>query len=145
MSVLKFVQRSGSWLNSLYQTVQSSLHKHILQVCFTLQTYYDVHTYIHTYIHTHIHTYIYMHTYIHTAGNSTPHIDIDNSSFTINVTCRHDFYEINNTCTPRCDKWEQSPHDTTIAVLTVLNFAAWLGLLVGVIVIISSCIRYKNM
>ena len=78
-----------------------------------------------------------MHTYIHAVENSSiPAID---------VTCRDDFYEINNTCAPRCDKWEQNPHNITIAVLVVQNFAAWLGLLVGIIVIISSCIRYKNM
>ena len=57
---------------------------------------------------------------------------------TSNLNCSPDFIMINSSCRPRCDGWEQSSHEKTVAVTVIELFAAALGLTVGIVVIVSN-------
>ena len=65
------------------------------------------------------------------------------SNFT--KTCREDFIEINMTCQPRCDKFEQSSHVGTQLLIISEIFACFFGLLVCVLIIGLSIKDYKTM
>lgn len=66
-------------------------------------------------------------------------------NMSVDLNCRDDFVMINSSCQPRCDRWEQSSHWKIVFVTVVELFAAILGLSVGIVVIVSSIIRRKNM
>ena len=65
------------------------------------------------------------------------------SNFT--KTCREDFIEINLTCQPRCDKFEQSSHVGTQVLISAEIFASVFGLLVCILIIGLSIKDYKTM
>ena len=45
----------------------------------------------------------------------------------------------------RCDSWEQSPHEVTVALKVIVLIAASFGLLAGIIVVAISCLRWRVM
>ena len=65
------------------------------------------------------------------------------SNFT--KTCREDFIEINMTCQPRCDKFEQSNHIGTQFLIIAEIFASVFGLLVCILIMGLSIKDYKTM
>ena len=65
------------------------------------------------------------------------------SNFT--KTCREDFIEINMTCQPRCDKFEQSNHIGTQLLIIAEIFASVFGLLVCILIMGLSIKDYKTM
>ena len=61
------------------------------------------------------------------------------------TVCTDQFSKIDGLCLAKCDRFEQSSHDVTFAVFITEFFAAWFGLIIGIIVIIISFIRWKVM
>ena len=61
------------------------------------------------------------------------------------TVCADQFFKVNGTCYARCDSFEQSPHDVTVAVQNIQLFAACYGTTVGIIVLILSFVRWKTM
>ena len=68
-----------------------------------------------------------------------------NSSFPQDRVCADQFIKVNGTCYPRCDSFEQSPHDVTVALKIIRLFAACYGLVVGIVVLILSFVNWKTM
>ena len=60
-------------------------------------------------------------------------------------TCRGDFIQINMTCQPRCDNFEQSSHLGTKLLIIGEIFASVYGLLVCILIIRKSIKDYKTM
>ena len=67
------------------------------------------------------------------------------SSLPQDTVCADQFVKVNGTCLARCDSFEQSPHDVTIALKTIRQFAACYGFSVGIVVLILSFVRRKAM
>ena len=69
-----------------------------------------------------------------------------NSSLLSDETvCSDQFSKINGSCHARCDSFEQSSHDVSFAVFIIELFAACFGLIIGIIVITLSFLRWKAM
>ena len=79
------------------------------------------------------------------SGNSNPSLTTGNSSLQQDTVCDDQFIKVNGTCYARCDSFEQSPHDVTVALDIVQIFAASYGIIVGAIVLIISIVRWKTM
>ena len=80
------------------------------------------------------------------------HTDIFNNTVNItdawegfNVSCREDFYELNNTCLPRCDKFEVYTHAEYMVVIVCQVFASSIGVFICLLIIILSIKDYKIM
>ena len=76
------------------------------------------------------------------------HVDISSSgtsSLPQDTVCADQFIKVNGICYPRCDKFELSPHDVTVALKGSKWFAACYGLVVGIVVIMLSFVRWKTM
>ena len=72
-------------------------------------------------------------------------INITDTWEDFNITCREDFYELNNTCLPRCDKFEGNPHTASLTMVVSEEVAVSIGVLACLIIIILSIKDYKTM
>ena len=61
------------------------------------------------------------------------------------TVCSDQFVKVNGTCYPRCDSFEQSPHDVTVSLKTIRLLGACYGFTVGIVVLILSFVRWKTM
>ena len=69
-----------------------------------------------------------------------------NLSTTSNITCRDDFYLLNNnTCIPRCDRFEEHPHIAIQTMLITETTAGLIALATSVLVLALSIYNRKNM
>ena len=67
-----------------------------------------------------------------------------NGSSTNAIICNEGFY-LDGICRPECGEWEEFSHSTVLAFDTVVVLQAVAYLIGAVVVLILSCIRYKNM
>ena len=80
-------------------------------------------------------------------------IDTENNSFintslssTLqNITCREDFININNTCQPRCDRFEQGTHDGSQLLIYSELISSCVALLLCILIVSISIKDYKTM
>ena len=72
-------------------------------------------------------------------------INITDTWEDFNITCKEDFYELNNTCLPRCDKFEGNPHTASLTMVISEEVAVSIGVLACLIIIILSMKDYKTM
>ena len=79
------------------------------------------------------------------SGNSDISPTTGTSSLPQDTVCADQFWKINGTCLALCDRFEQSPHDITVAVQNLQLFAACYGFIVGFVVLILSFVRWKTM
>ena len=89
----------------------------------------------------------YIHVYIDISGSGNS--DISSTTGTLSLpqdtVCADQFIKINGTCYARCDSFEQSSHDVTVALKTIRQFAICYGLIVGIVVLILSFVHRKTM
>ena len=62
-----------------------------------------------------------------------------------NITCRDDFIKINNTCQPRCDRFEEGTHTGSQLLIYSELIASSFGLLVCILIVTISIKDYKKM
>ena len=79
------------------------------------------------------------------SGNSDSSLTTSDSSLQQDTVCDDQFIKVNGTCYARCDSFEQSPHDVTVALSIIQIFAACYGIAVGTIVLIISFVRWRTM
>ena len=108
-------------------------------------------------LHTHqVYTYIYIYLYgingflytdidISGSGNLDISPTSGTSSLPQDTVCADQFIKINGICYARCDSFEQSPHDVTVAVQNIQLVSACYGFIVGIFVLILSFVRWKTM
>ena len=80
-------------------------------------------------------------------------IDTGNSSFITtslnstvqNITCREDFININNTCQPRCDRFEQGTHTGSQLLIYSELIASCVALLLCILIVVLSIKHYNTM
>ena len=68
---------------------------------------------------------------------------LEDSSF--NITCRDDFYLSNNVCLPRCDRFEEHPHDATFSVIVAEIIAASIAVVFSIVALVLSVYNRKKM
>ena len=80
------------------------------------------------------------------------HTDVFNDTINItdawedfNITCREDFYQLNNTCHPRCDKFEVFTHAGSVAIIVSQVVASSIGVCICLLIVILSIKDYKIM
>ena len=67
-------------------------------------------------------------------------------NFTLqDITCKEDFIKINNTCHPRCDRFEQGTHDGSQLLIYSELIASCVALLLCILIIGISIKNYKIM
>ena len=135
--VLLHVGHCGHYWNkrynhSNYQIVLHYLWLLIHQV-YTSRELYGLNGFLHTHVD------------ISGSGNSDISPTTGTSSLPQDTVCADQFIKINETCLARCDSFEQSPHDVTIILTITRMFAACYGLIVGILLIILSFVRWKTM
>ena len=86
-----------------------------------------------------------LHVDISGSGNSDISPTTSTSSLPQDTVCADQFIKVNGTCYAQCDSFEQSPHDVTVALTITRMFAACYGLIVGIIFLILSFVRWKTM
>ena len=62
-----------------------------------------------------------------------------------NITCREDFIKINNTCQPRCDRFEQGTHNGSQLLICSELIASCVALLLCILIVAISIKNYKSM
>ena len=62
-----------------------------------------------------------------------------------NITCKEDFIEINDTCRPRCDKFELTTHSGALLLIYSELIASCLAVLICILIVILSIKYYKTM
>ena len=62
-----------------------------------------------------------------------------------NITCKEDFIEINNTCLPRCDRFELTTHSGALLLIYSELIASCLAVLICILIVILSIKNYKTM
>ena len=62
-----------------------------------------------------------------------------------NITCREDFYELNNTCFPRCDNFRENDYTASMTMVISEVVAVSIGLFVCLIILVLSIINHKTM
>ena len=62
-----------------------------------------------------------------------------------NITCREDFIKINNTCQPRCDRFEQTTHTESQLLIYSEIIASCVGFLLCILIVALSIKNYKSM
>ncbi len=67
------------------------------------------------------------------------------TSNTSAITCKDEFYELNDTCLPRCDKFKQQSNNISLWMEIVTAWTGFFGFIMSVVVLILSIIRYKSM
>ena len=135
--VLLHVGHCGHYWNkwsthTSYQIVQYCLRPHIHQV-YTCTQLYGINGFLYTYVD------------ISGSGNSYISPTTGTSSLPQDTVCADQFVKVNGTCYPRCDSFEQSPHDVTVSLKAIRLFAACYGFTVGIVVLILSFLRWKTM
>ena len=80
------------------------------------------------------------------------HTDVFNDTVNItdawedlNITCREDFYELNNTCRPRCDKFEIHTYAGSVVLKVSQVVASSISVFTCLLIIILSIKEYKIM
>ena len=80
------------------------------------------------------------------------HTDVINDAVNVtdaweefNITCREDFYELNNTCLPRCDKFEIYRHAEFMVVILSQVVASSISVFICLLIVILSIKDYKIM
>lgn len=68
-----------------------------------------------------------------------------NSGLNETVVCHDDFMLINSTCYPRCDRFEELPHNTIKAIVGVEAAASVIGLTLSVAALVISVWNRENM
>ena len=89
--------------------------------------------------------FLHTHVDISGSGNSDISPTTGTSSLPQDTVCADQFIKMNGTCYAQCDSFEQSPHDVTVALTITRMFAACYGLIVGIIFLILSFVRWKTM
>ena len=89
--------------------------------------------------------FVCTHVDISGSGNSDISPTSGTSSLPQDTVCADQFIKINGTCYARCDSFEQSPHDVTVILTITRLFAAYYGLIVGIVFLILSFVRWKTM
>ena len=86
-------------------------------------------------------------THVDMSGSSNSDISptTGTSSLPQDTICADQFVKVNGTCYAQCDSFEQSPHDVTVVLTITRMFAACYGLIVGIVVLILSFVRWKTM
>ena len=89
----------------------------------------------------------FLHTHVDISGSGNSYISptTGTSSLPQDTVCADQFIKVNGTCYARCDSFEQSPHDVTVVLKSIRQFAACYGFTVGIVVIILSFVRRKTM
>ena len=59
--------------------------------------------------------------------------------------CRDDFIKINNTCEPRCDRFEQATHHGSQLLIYSELIASYVALLLCILIVALSVKDYKIM
>ena len=86
--------------------------------------------------------------------NYTAHIDGLNNDTILNdtntwedfnITCREDFYELNKTCLPRCDKFRENDYTASMTMVISEVVSVSIGVLVCLIILVLSIINHKTM
>ena len=74
-------------------------------------------------------------------GTTTP------PSTTSNFTCSTDFYldPATGLCKPICGQWKLYPHATVVAIKVLVIFGAVACITIGVIIILTSALKYRHM
>ena len=63
-----------------------------------------------------------------------------------NITCRDDFYLFNNdTCIPRCDRFEEHPHAAIQTAMIAEIIAVIIALSISCLALVLSIYNWKNM
>ena len=62
-----------------------------------------------------------------------------------NITCRNDFSKVNNTCQPRCDRFEQGTHIGTQIMIYSEIVASCVALFFCILILVLSVKNYKTM
>ena len=62
-----------------------------------------------------------------------------------NITCREDFYEVNNTCFPRCDKFRENDYTASMTMVISEVVSVSIGVFVCLIILVLSIINHKTM
>ena len=80
------------------------------------------------------------------------HTDVFNDTINItdawedlNITCREDFYQLNNTCHPRCDTFEIHTYAGSVVLKVSQVVASSIGVFICLLIIILSIKDYKIM
>ncbi len=78
------------------------------------------------------------------ATSNASHADTD--STVRNISCRDDFVLIDNTtCYPRCDRFEEHPHNAIQAMLVAEIIAGLIAAMFSITALILSVYNRKNM
>ena len=72
-------------------------------------------------------------------------INITDAWEDFNITCREDFYELNNTCLPRCDTFEIYTHAEYMVVMVCQVVASSFVVFICLLIVILSINDYKIM
>ena len=99
-----------------------------------------INTKLHTLIHV-IDSSQFMDSYPQNNSSLNQHTNLS----LINITCKEDFIEINNTCLPRCDKFELTTHSGALLLIYSELIASCLGVLICILIVILSIKNYKTM
>ena len=62
-----------------------------------------------------------------------------------NITCREDFYELNNTCFPRCDKFRENEYTASMTMVVSEEVAVSIGIFLSLFILLLSIIYHKTM
>ena len=72
-------------------------------------------------------------------------INITDAWEDFNITCRDDFYQLNNTCLPCCDKFEVFTHAASVASMVSQVAGSSIGVCTCLLIVILSIKDYKIM
>ena len=72
-------------------------------------------------------------------------INITDTLEDFNITCKEDFYRLNNTCLPRCDKFETYTHAGSAIIMVSQVVASSIGVFTCLLIVILSIKDYKIM
>ena len=66
-------------------------------------------------------------------------------SNTQTINCSYAFYKHNNSCLPRCDRFNQDSRSNSLMLDVISIWTGWFGLIVGISVLALSAFKYKTM
>ena len=72
-------------------------------------------------------------------------INITDTLEDFNITCREDFYKLNNTCLPQCYKFQAFKHAESASIMVSQVVASSIGVCICLLIVILSIKDYKIM
>ncbi len=60
-------------------------------------------------------------------------------------SCGKGFYELNDSCRPECNKFNQDQPALAIMMDVIIQWLGWFGIITIVLVLLVSVIKYKSM